>query len=111
MNIKLYFCVSYIDVIINGSGVFIYIPGEGPVEINCTAEGEDSIIWIVNGTTFPIFNLINGALPNHGINGTNIVIDVPVNNTEYICAVFVMDLIITSDPVIIYIAGKCINVL
>ena len=99
-------CV-FVGVNIDGTGTVIYFPGQGPIELTCTTEGPAGgvTLWTVNGTTFTLNNLRNGDLAGHGTNGTNIVISVPVNNTEYICEIATNVNDIVGDPVFIYIAG------
>ena len=49
----------------------------------------------------------NGALSGHSCTGTNILINSPVNNTEYICVSLTNDGETISDPVYVIIAGEC----
>ena len=59
----------------------------------------------MNGTFFTLSSLRNGNLQNHNVTGTSIVINVPVNNTEYSCAKATADSEIFSDSIFVYIAG------
>ena len=93
-------------MIIEGPQTVIYFPGQGPIELVCNETEGAVILWEVNGVSFLFFQLRDGDLPNHSVNGTNIVINVPVNNTEYICAAFTNNNnAISSDPTFVYIAG------
>ena len=92
-------------MIIEGPQTVIYFPGQGPIELVCNAT-EGLILWEVNGVRFLLFELRDGDLPNHSVNGTNIVINIPVNNTEYICIIpTTIDNLIRSDPAFVYVAG------
>ena len=103
-----YVCICvFVGVNIDGTGTVIYFPGQEPIELTCTIEvpARGITLWTVNGTTFTLNDLREGGITGHGTNGTNIVISVPVNNTEYICEIFTNDNVIVGDPVFIYIAG------
>ena len=93
--------------IIEGPQTVIYFPGQGPIELVCNATS-GIIIWEVNGTSFTSTRLRDGELPNHTAIGTNIVINVPVNNTKYVCVVITNDNEISSEPAFVYIAGTYI---
>ena len=63
--------------------------------------------WRVNGTSYSRNDLTNGLLPGHSRTGANILVNSPVNNTEYICVFLDDDFNENStDPVYITIAGK-----
>ena len=63
--------------------------------------------WRVNGTSYTRNEITNGNLPGHSRAGDNILVNIPVNNTQYVC-VFLDDDTNerNSDPVYIVIAGK-----
>ena len=63
-------------------------------------------MWRVNGTSYALSSLANGALPGHSHSGTNILINSPVNNTEYICVSLTNDGGTISEPAYIIIAGE-----
>ena len=63
-------------------------------------------VWSVNGSLFTLSSIFNGDLPYHSINGTNLVINVPFNNTEYACHGATARSTIQSEPAFLYIAGK-----
>ena len=62
--------------------------------------------WRVNSTVYTLGQLDNGALPGHSRTGTNILVNSPVNNTEYICVSQTNDGETSSDPSYIIIAGE-----
>ena len=109
--IYMYVCIvlksvcMYLGVIIDGPDTVIYHPGQGPVELTCNVTTEGVILWMINGFKFTLTQLANGAVVNHSNNGLNIVINVPVNNTEYVCVEALQLSDILSDPVFIYLAG------
>ena len=81
------------------------------IKLTCNASGE--LLWRINGTNYTHTQLINGTLPEHNdsSNGTGmILINYPVNNTEYLCVSQSNDgIIIISNPVYIIIAGKSLT--
>jgi len=92
--------------IIEGPETVIYFPGQGPVEFSCNVS-DGVTAWRVNGTTYLLSQLDSGSLPGHSRVLTNIVVNTPVNNTEYICISLISNLVISSNPAFLYIAGKC----
>ena len=97
-------------MIIEGPQTVIYFPGQGPIELVCNATEGPIIVWEVNGNEFFLFDLRDGELANHSANGTNIVINVPVNNTEYICTAATNDNPTSSDPAFVYVAGMYVAI-
>ena len=76
-----------------------------PIELTCNVTGV--ALWEVNNTDYSLGSLTNGNLPGHNRTGTNILVNSPVNNTEYICVSQTNDGSDLSDPAYIIIAGKC----
>ena len=77
-----------------------------PIELTCNVTGVVSL-WRVNGTVYSHNQLTDGALPGHSRTGTNILVNSPVNNTEYICVFLDADHNEHStDPALIIIAGE-----
>ena len=93
------------DAIIEGSSNITYIVGLTPlpIELICNVTGEPS--WIVNGSVCLLSSLTNGTLRGHNRAGTNILVNRPVNNTEYICRFATNDGETLSVPANITIAG------
>jgi len=99
--------MCFVGVVVNGPDDVIYFPGQGLIELSCNVSS-GSTVWLVNGTTYLLAQLQMGMPANHSRNGTSIVIEVPVNATEYVCASLINDDLIKSTPAFIYIAGECI---
>ena len=59
----------------------------------------------MNGSLHSLTDLQNGMLPGHSRNGSNIVVNIPTNNTEYICVSIQDDGDVESAPAYLYIAG------
>ena len=95
-------------IIIEGPSNVTYLPGLTPLPIELTCNVTGFVIWRVNGTAFTVADLNNGALPGHSHNGTNILVNSPVNNTEYICVSLTSDGETNSDPAYIIIVGECV---
>ena len=95
------------NAVIEGPSNVTYIPGLTPlpIELICNVTGIPA--WRVNGTTYALTELTNGELPGHSRAVTNILINSPVNNTEYICVSQINDDEMTSDPAYIIIVGEC----
>ena len=75
-----------------------------PIELTCNVTGVAA--WSVNDTSYTVGELNNGALSGHSRNGTNILVNSPVNNTEYICVSQINDRENSSDPAYVVIAGE-----
>ena len=75
-----------------------------PIELTCNVTGVAT--WRVNDTDYTLTSLANEALPGHSRNGTNILVNSPLNNTEYICVSQTNDGETRSDPAYIIIAGE-----
>ena len=96
--------------IIEGPSSITYIPGLTPLPIELTCNVTGLPIWIVNGTAYLTINLDDGTLPGHSRTGTNILVNIPVNNTEYVCITLTNDGDEThSDPAYIIIAGEYVR--
>ena len=64
-------------------------------------------MWRVDNQRYTLGDLTNGALSGHSRTGTNILVNSPVNNTEYICVSTTNDGDVSSDPAyIIVLAGE-----
>ena len=105
LSVKLcYYCAG---TIIEGPANVTYYPNLTvlPIELICNVTGVTA--WSVNDRSYTLGDLANGKLPGHNVTGNNILIDTPVNNTEYICVSQASGIGETrSDPAYIYIAGE-----
>ena len=100
-----------IGTIIEGPSNVTYLPGltSLPIELTCNVTGE--AVWIVNGSNHLVDSLTSGLLSEHNVSGTNILVNCPVNNTEYICVSSEIGGNIKSDPAYIIISGECMVLL
>ena len=96
--------------IIEGPSNVTYLPGLTPLPIELTCNVTGVAIWRVNGTAYVLTDITNEALPGHNHTGTNILVNSPVNNTEYICVSLTNDGVVSSDPSYIIIAGNYVNI-
>ena len=96
--------------IIEGPSDVTYLPGLTPLPIELTCNVTGVAAWRVNGTDYLLSSLTNGALVGHNCIGTNILVNNPVNNTEYICVSTINDGETSSDPSYIIIASNYINI-
>ena len=96
----------YAGIVIDGPSNVTYLPvlTPLPIELICSITGVAG--WRVNNITYTLGQLDNGALPGHSRNGTNILVNSPVSNTEYICVSTTNDGETMSDPAYIIIAGE-----
>ena len=97
--------------IIEGPSNVTYLPGLTPLPIELTCNVTGVAAWSVNGTDYSLTGLTNGALPGHSRTGTNILVNSPVNNTEYICVSLTNDGETRSDPAYIIIAGNYVDIM
>jgi len=96
----------YVGAIIEGPKNTTYFPGQGNIILTCNVTAGVPL-WMVNGTTFTLRELSVGELPGHNRIGANIVIETPVNNTEYVCeSLITTDNTIRSKAALVYVAGK-----
>lgn len=102
VNYALFLCV--LGIIMEGPPTIIYFPGQQPIELVCNAT-VGVILWEVNGVSFSLTRLREGGLANHNASGTNIIINVPANNTEYVCTATTNENEMSSKPAFVYIAG------
>ena len=79
-----------------------------PIELMCNVTGFPS--WRVNDASYTLGDLTNGELPGHSRTGANILVNSPVNNTEYICVSQTINIEIRSEPAYIIIAGEYVNI-
>ena len=113
MHIHIATHYKHSNIIINNAGAIIegpsnvtYLPGVTPLPIELTCNVTGVVSWRVNSTAYTLSQLDNGALPGHSRTGTSILVNTPVNNTEYICVSQTNDGDIISDPSYIIIAGE-----
>ena len=94
-------------IIIEGPSNVTYLPGVTPlpIELTCNITGEISL-WSINDTVFTPTNLPAG----HRTNGFNLLIDTPINNTEYVCVSVMDGNQIRSAPAYLIFAGKNVHV-
>ena len=95
-------------IVIEGPSNVTYFPGLTPLPIELICNVTGLVVWRVNGADYTLTSLTNGALPGHSSNGTNILVNSPVNNTEYICVSLTNGYETSSDPAYIFIVGKCV---
>ena len=100
-------CYNCTGTVIKGPSNVTYLPGLTPLPIELTCNVTGVTIWIVNGSNYLLIHLTNGQVPGHSATGTNILVNSPVNNTEYICVSSQLGSYIESDPAYIIIAGEC----
>ena len=101
--------ICSVGAVIQGPSDIIYFPNEGPIILNCTIS-DGSTGWSVNGAPAISLSAIRGgAIPGHNVSGTSLVINTPVNNTEYVCLSIRDEGDIPSEPAFLYIAGMFLS--
>ena len=66
--------------------VIIYYPGAA-INFELTCDINAGVAWLVNGISYLLFELHNGAVPGHNANGSNILImNNLTNNSQYACS-------------------------
>ena len=96
----------YAGTVIEGPSNVRYIPGLTPLPIELTCNVTGVAAWRIDNQSYTLNELTNGILPGHSRTGTNILVNSPVNNTEYICISTTNDGETRSDPAYIIIAGE-----
>ena len=105
--VNMYACMLHVGTIIEGLNNVIYIPGQTPlpIELTCNITGL-FVTWEVDNVTYTIGNINGGRLVGHRASGINILVDVPMNNTKYICVSNnETNVIGRSEPAFLYVAG------
>ena len=84
-----------------------------PIELICNVTGFPTWNVTINGDDREITpnTLAHNGLAGHDSSGPNILINVPVNNTRYICVSNEINVGTPSDPAFVYIAGKYVKVI
>ena len=97
-----------------GPSNVIYFPGRTqlPIELICNVTGLPTWRVTVNNimNEYTLNALFRGELNGHNISGNNILINVPVNNSEYVCVSNEGTTAIPSDPGFLFVAGKYIYI-
>ena len=90
---------TYVGTTVPGPSNFTYLPGVTslPLQLICDVAG--GIAWKVNSATY-VFNQLAGVGLDQ--NGANLLINYPVNNSQYICTNGRTD----GQPYYILIAGE-----
>ena len=96
----------YTGRVIEGPSNATYIPGLTPLPIELTCNVTGVALWRVNDTSYTLGELTDGELQGHNRTGTNILVNSPVNNTEYICVSVTNVDYFSSDSAYIIIAGE-----
>ena len=92
--------------VVEGPSIVTYIPGltPSPIELTCNVTGV--ALWRVDDESYTLTEITNGVLPGHSLNGTNLLVDSPVNNTEYICVSHANDGEVRRYPAYIINTGE-----
>ena len=99
-------CYNCTGTIIEGPGNVTYLPGLTPLPIKLTCNVTGGTLWVVNGTYHLFEDLTSGLVPGHNATKTKILVNCPVNNTQYMCVSAQPGGVTISDPAYITIAGK-----
>ena len=86
LYVTLFVFASVGAAVIQGPSEVIYRPNEGQIELTCTVTN-GLVGWRINdGVILTIPEIrAQGRLPDHTVNGTNLVVVNATNNTEYVC--------------------------
>ena len=102
----LHYYYNCIGTIIEGPSNVTYLSGMTPLPIELTCNVTGVAAWRVNGIGYLLRDLTDGVLPGHNRIGTNILINSPVNNTEYVCVSTANDGETRSNPAYVFFAGE-----
>ena len=104
--------IYYTGTIVEGPQNVTYLPGQAalPIELTCSVTEGAAVSWSVNGTPYTLGEISTGVLPGHNSTGTNILVNSPRNNTQYICVSNNTGMGDTqSDPAYIIIPSECVQ--
>ena len=88
----------------------IYFSGQTPLPIEMVCNVTLIPSWRVNGTDYLIGTIAGGNLQGHSRVGTNILINQPLNSTEYVCVESnSTNIVATSEPANLYFAGMYVQ--
>ena len=105
-----YTYVNTVGLVIQGPSDVIYFPGVTPLPIELICNVTGVAAWRINGTDRILGTLGMGIPAGHNHSGTNVLINIPTNNTEYICLSQTNDDTVPSEPAFLYVAGEyCIT--
>ena len=103
----LHYYYNYTGTIAEGPSNVTYLSGVTPLPIELICNATEVPSWRVNGTSYTLRQLTDGELRGHNRTGTNILVNSPMNNTEYICFFSTIDDDIISDPAyVVIVAGE-----
>ena len=96
--------------IIEGPSTVIYFSGQTPLPIEMVCNVTLIPSWRVNGTDYLLGSIASGNLQGHSRVGTNILINQPLNSTEYVCVESnSTNIVATSEPANLYFAGMYVQ--
>ena len=88
----------------------IYFSGQTPLPIEMVCNVTLIPSWRVNGTDYLLGSIASGNLQGHSRVGTNILINQPLNSTEYVCVESnSTNIVATSEPANLYFAGMYVQ--
>ena len=92
----------YIGTTFQEPGDVIYHPDVTTLPIELTCDVSSGVAWFINGDTYLLNELVSGNVPGHNVSGRNILINSPMNNSQYFCS----DGLNVGGLYRIFIAGK-----
>ena len=103
MHVRMINDLTMVGIILTSPRNFTFVPGITPSPVQLTCDVTPVAGWIVNDSIL-LLNQLDSI--GHGLNGTNIVINNPVNNSQYFCSNGIND----GEPYHIFVAGKYISI-
>ena len=101
------YSIHYLGTPIEDPTNVTYLPGLTPLPIELTCNVVTGVpVWRVNGTSYTLSGLTNRSLPGHNRTGTNILVNSPMNNTEYICVSALNFALLINAPAYLTVAGE-----
>ena len=98
----MFIILTYIGTILTSPQNFTFVPGTTPSPIQLTCDVTPTVAWAVNNSLPVLLNRLDSV--GLGLNGTNVVINNPMNNSQYFCSNGTND----GEPYYIFVAGKCV---
>ena len=76
----------FVGTMFQEPGDVIYHPGVTTLPIELTCDLRAAAGWSINGDVYFIVQLESGIVPDHNVSGGIILINNPLNNSEYFCS-------------------------
>ena len=99
--VRIYDINIFVGTTVQEPGDVVYLPDVTTLPIELTCDVSPAAAWLINNRTYLLNQLMTA--PGHNVDGQNILINNPMNNSEYSCS----DGTNNGGLYRIFIAGEC----